>query len=164
MIMEDAHREEWKSRLLLSHTGEYALRAVIHLAEHADQGPLRVGDIADALDVPQNYLSKVLHVLARKRILRSTRGPQGGFILRRHADRLSLAEVVAPFDPIEDRCLLIRRQCSETDPCTAHHEWKQVAMRVRGFFRETTIGDLLRSAAEAGRAGRVLLGHDPYSP
>lgn len=143
---------------MLNQTAEYALRAVIHIAERDGEGPLRVGDIAESLAVPQNYLSKVLHVLARDGVLSSTRGPAGGFRLRRPAERLMLAQVISPFDPIEDRCLLMRRKCSDVHPCTAHHDWKNVAAQLRGFFRNTSIADLIRSAAEAGRPAHVLLG------
>jgi Rrf2 family protein len=143
---------------MLNQTAEYALRAVIHIAEHAGTGRLRVCVIATALDVPQNYLSKVLHALARAGVLTSTRGPAGGFRLRRPAGQLALAEVISPFDPIDDRCLLMRRTCSAADPCTAHHDWYDVASQLRAFFRTTSIADLIRSAAEAGRPAHVLLG------
>jgi Rrf2 family protein len=142
---------------VLNQTAEYALRAVIHLAEQPATTPIRVGDIAEALDVPQNYLSKVLHVLARDGILHSTRGPHGGFRLATPPDQLFLSQVVSPFDPIEDRCLLIRRQCSETEPCVAHHSWKDVAGRLRSFFRLTSVATLIDSARAAGRSSDSLL-------
>jgi Rrf2 family protein len=143
---------------MLNQTAEYALRAVIHLAERDAHEPVRVGDIAEALAVPQNYLSKVLHLLARDGLLTSMRGPAGGFALRRPAGQILLADVISPFDPIDDRCLLMRRKCSEIDPCTAHHEWKLVASQLRRFFRQTSVADLIRSASEAGRPAHVLLG------
>jgi Rrf2 family protein len=132
----------------LNQTAEYALRAVLYLAGHGATEPVPVADIARAIDVPQNYLSKVLHVLAREGVLASQRGPRGGFRLRLDADRLTLGRVIGPFDPIEDRCLLMRRTCSDRTPCLAHHEWHDVAQRVRRFFRETTVAALL---ADDGR-------------
>ena len=62
--------------MLLSQTSEYALRAVLYIAEC--DGPVSVGEIAEAVGVPQNYLSKTLHQLARAGVLRSARGPAGG--------------------------------------------------------------------------------------
>jgi DNA-binding IscR family transcriptional regulator len=57
--------------------------------------------------------------------------------------------VVEPFDPIsgERRCLLGRPQCSDANPCPAPHQWKSVSERVAEFFRERTVGDLLRGKA-----------------
>lgn len=131
---------------MLTRTAEYALRAVLHLAEAPDGTWVQVSSIAAALAAPQNYLSKVLNSLAREGILASARGPHGGFALARASGSLTLAEVIEPFDPIEDRCLLMRRRCSDATPCIAHQQWKQVALGIRAFFRQTTIADLLAGA------------------
>jgi Rrf2 family protein len=94
-----------------------------------------------------------MHVLARSGVLRSTRGPTGGFMLGRPAGEITLAEVIGDFDPLEDRCLLMRRRCSDTDSCIAHHQWKHVAVQLRSFFRDTTVEDLVRGAGESAPPG-----------
>jgi Rrf2 family protein len=143
---------------MLTNTAEYALRAVLYLASAEEGAPIRVESIADRLEVPRNYLSKVMHVLARSGTLKSLRGPHGGFSLARPATEITLAEVIDPFDPLEDRCLLMRRRCSDSDPCIAHHRWREVAMQMRAFFRTTTVDDLLRGARGSGGAHPVGLG------
>jgi Rrf2 family protein len=139
---------------MLTQTAEYALRAVLFVALHQGESPVRVDQISAALGIPRNYLSKVMHVLARTGVLRSSRGPRGGFVLALPAEEITLAEVIAPFDPLEDRCLLMRRHCSDQNPCIAHSHWREVAVRLRGFFRQTTVGDLVEApeAAELLRA------------
>jgi Rrf2 family protein len=136
---------------MLSQTADYALRAVLYIAERGDDGPVRVGEMARALRIPQNYLSKILHRLARSGVLASTRGKTGGFQLAVRPERLHLAAVVSPFDRIEQRrrCLLGRPQCTDHAACAAHGRWKQVADTVATFFRETTVADLSRGAAVA---------------
>jgi len=132
---------------MLSQTAEYALRTVLYLAT-TDQAELsNVSDIAERLDIPRNYLSKTLHQLARAGVLTSTRGKHGGFRLTKPPSKLSLAEVVAPFDgPTGARiCLLGRAACSDSDPCPAHGRWKSVSNEVSTFFRETKVSDLLAS-------------------
>jgi Rrf2 family iron-sulfur cluster assembly transcriptional regulator len=113
---------------------------------------VHVGDVAAALSTPRNYLSKILHVLARDGVLASMRGPGGGFRLAVEPGRLRLARVVGLFDPPPDRrrCVLGRPRCSDANPCGAHELWKDVANRVTTFFHETTIGDVLASAQVAG--------------
>jgi Rrf2 family protein len=132
---------------MLSQTAEYALRTVLFLGEHQDRALVRVGELAESLDIPQNYLSKTLHQLARAGVLASSRGKLGGFRLARPADRISLAEVVAPFHgPTATRsCLLGRAVCSDQSPCAAHARWKEVSERVSAFFGETTVAELLGS-------------------
>lgn len=131
---------------MLSQTAEHALRAVLHLADRAEEGPIPVERIADSLGIPRNYLSKTLHQLGRDGILASTRGPHGGFELNVPPGELTLYRVVRPFDDLEERrtCLLGRPQCSDRNPCPAHDRWKAVADRVAAFFRETTVATLLR--------------------
>lgn len=135
--------------VILSQTAVYAVKAVLHLADAGDEEPMRVDDIAEALDVPRNYLSKILHVLAREGVLMSTRGPRGGFRLARHPSELRLEEVIEHFDEIASSsgCLLGRARCSDEHPCAAHERWKNVSAAVRAFLRETTIEDLADSEA-----------------
>lgn len=133
--------------MILSDTAEYALRAVLYIAQHDDDGrPVRTEDVANALHVPRNYLSKILHVLARRGLLTSSRGPLGGFRLARNADRLELYRIIEPFDPIGPRreCLLGRPNCNDNNPCPAHERWKGISDAVTNLFRRTTVGDLLR--------------------
>src|SRR5262245_18871088 len=140
--------------MILSQTAEHALRAVLYVAHHADDGQVRVLDIASALRIPRNYLSKILHILARSGVLRSTRGKAGGFRLGRPAHQLSLWTVVQEFDriPEERRCLLGRPVCSDRGGCAAHKTWKRTADYVAKFFRDTTIADLLERGNPASKA------------
>lgn len=135
---------------MLSQTAEYALRAVLHLAQYGSERPVRVFEMAAELRIPRNYLSKILHQLARSGVLLSLRGKAGGFQLAIPADQLALSRVILPFDRIDERrrCLLGRPQCSDRHACAAHTRWKEVADRVAEFFRETTVADLIgREAA-----------------
>ena len=128
----------------ISGTSQYAIRAVVYVATHGTDAPVRVGPIAAALDMPQNYLSKTLHQLARAGVLRSVRGPRGGFQLAVPAGRLTLARVAAPFDEVGQRhCLLGRAQCGDRYPCAAHARWSEVSDSLQAFFGNTTIADLM---------------------
>jgi len=143
--------------VILSQTAVYALRATLCLASHDATGPVRVDDIAEQLGVPRNYLSKILHALARGGVLLSSRGPGGGFRLAKPAADLKLSEVVAHFDQVSEApsCLLGRPECSDHDPCSAHERWRGVSAAVSGFFRQTSIADLsVTRAPAATRAPR----------
>ena len=138
--------------MILSQTAIYALNAVMYLAEAGAGTPQRVDDIASALDVPRNYLSKILNGLARSGVLHSTRGPGGGFALAADPSGLSLADVIRPFDDIADdaSCLLRRERCNESSPCAAHARWKSVSSSVKTFMLNTTIQDMTGSGAGLG--------------
>ena len=134
---------------MISQTAEYALRAVLYLAQHGDARPVRVGEMAESLRIPRNYLSKILHQLTRHDVLVSLRGKAGGFRLAGSPDELPLSTIITPFDRVDERrrCLLGRPQCSDRTACAAHTRWKEVADTVAEFFRETTVAALLERGA-----------------
>ena len=139
--------------MLLPQTAEYALRAVIHIAacERLVPGALvRVPDIARAVDVPRNYLSKTLHQLARAGVLASSRGPAGGFRLAVPADALTFARIVGVFaeQPHGHRCLLGGGPCGTNPGCPVHASWKPVARRVTEYFATATIADALGTTGD----------------
>lgn len=132
---------------VLSHSADYALRAVLYLAARESNGLIPANEIAEALHVPQRYLGKVLNTLAHAGTLASTRGPRGGFRLTRPADQLTLADVIAPFDSVGEplQCLLHHRECSEPNPCAAHHDWQRIGTDLRNFFQRMTVAELLKN-------------------
>lgn len=130
---------------MLSQTVEYALRAVLHIAADHPRC-VRVNEIADAVDVPRNYLAKILGNLARVGVLESARGPTGGFRLGRDPADVRLSEVVAVFESAMARqCLRGHGRCGSSPACTAHARWAPIATAMDEFCAATTLADLLLS-------------------
>lgn len=104
--------------------------------------------------MPETYLRKLLHELARAGILTSVRGKGGGFRLAVPAERLTLLSIVSRFDRITEqrRCLLGRPECSDADPCPVHARWKAVAQQIATFFGTTTVADVADDAVPKGAA------------
>ncbi len=129
---------------MISRTSAYALEAALVIAR-AGETPVRAAQIADQLDLPANYLSKILHALARNGVLQSERGPSGGFRLGRSAGEVRINDILAEFEDVGEarRCLLGRGSCSDEDSCPMHRQWKSVSAPVFEFFRTTTLADLL---------------------
>ena len=130
---------------MFSGTSEYALNAVFQLARHYGTGPRPVGEIAQEIGVPANYLSKILHALARAGVLNSSRGKHGGFELGHPPGDISLLMVVSVFDSIDARrrCLLGRAQCSDDRACPVHARWGRIGEDIARFVRETTVEDVV---------------------
>lgn len=150
----------------LTSTAQQAIHAVMCIADCQDDGPVRVDEIAALIGCPRNYLSKTLYALTRAGVLRSERGPRGGFRLGADADQLTLAQVVAPFEPVgQRRCLVGRPTCGDANPCAAHKHWKKVAAPMDDFFKRTTVADLAggnpRASAETRRLLRTVRQSNP---
>jgi Rrf2 family protein len=133
---------------LISKTAEYGLRAVIFIAGGSGK-PLRANEIAQALGVPANYLSKILHALARASLLTSQRGPRGGFQLAVSPDEIHLAAIIEPLDPemLRQVCLLGNAECGGQEACAVHERWKRAREPLLAFFEETTVADVLDRAS-----------------
>ena len=134
----------------LSKTADHALRAVLYLAQHEDDGPLPAERIAEALGAPANYLSKTLHHLARAGVVQGFRGPRGGFTLAMPSEELSLARVIEAFDDHSKRdiCLMGDRPCNEREPCDVHHAWTNIVRNARGPLETNSVADLLAGRCE----------------
>jgi len=131
--------------VILSATSQHALRAIFSLAGGAVAPPVRASELAEAADVPPNYMGKILHQLVKAGILRSVRGKKGGFELAIPAEELSLLDVVSQFDDLglEGKCLFGRVECGQK-PCATHDKWGKVAHQVVDFFSSTKIADVLK--------------------
>lgn len=139
---------------LLSQTAEYALRAVVLLAE-VGGGPLTTHDIARRAEIPGGYLSKVLRRLSNTGILTAQRGVGGGFTLNRRPIEITALEVVEAVDggvPRIARCPLGRSD--HTTLCPLHRMIDQAASDVETALSTTTIEALI-----AGSGCRLSLEH-----
>ena len=130
---------------LLSQTAEHALRALLYLGQHPDRGYVSAQEIAEALGAPPNYLSKTLRVLTKRGVLRSVRGPHGGFALAMSTADITPAMVVDAVDDVSvpATCLLGNHPCDPDAPCAAHGRWSQLGRRVMEPLEGTSIADLL---------------------
>jgi Rrf2 family protein len=142
---------------MLSQTSEHAIRALLFLAQRPAGEAVPATRIAAALGAPANYLAKTLNALARKGLVAGTRGPAGGFRLRRAAEEITLAEVDASFGEARPAavCLLGDRPCDALAPCAAHARWTSVCDQLRAPLRATTIADLLDPQAVTLDAGAL---------
>jgi Rrf2 family transcriptional regulator, iron-sulfur cluster assembly transcription factor len=136
---------------MLSITSQYALRALSHLARQP--GEIVLGrDLAQSVDIPSNYLSKVLLTLRKAGLVDTIRGAGGGYRLNRPATGIYLIEVVELFEEVsrtKPSCFLGRtRPCSETRPCTAHSAWKGLQAAYLGFLVTTPLSEIAGSPGD----------------
>jgi Rrf2 family protein len=133
-----------ESILVFPQTTEYAVRAVAFIASCHDGSPVRVKDIARATHMPANYLAKTLNHLALAGLLRSVRGPRGGFTLALPAEEISLGRIAEIFSGPDGRqCLLGGGRCGQEAQCAVHKRWLPVATQAREFLNQTTISQLV---------------------
>jgi Rrf2 family protein len=136
---------------MLSATCKYGIRAVIFIAMKSDQ-KINTGlkEIAEKLKIPQPYLAKILQILARKKILHSSKGPHGGFYLMIPASKLTLIDMIDAIDGRNffDNCYVTGERCNFDKPdnglCVLHNDLRQEKVRLEQFFSSKTVEDLAR--------------------
>lgn len=130
---------------MISLTTEYALRAMIYLAQNIDSSPVPGHKIATQAAIPRKYLSTILGDLVRVGILNSVTGPGGGFSMTRKPKDIMLYEIFAPFEPMlgtRRACPFGNEECNDDDPCAGHDEWKKVNETYSKFLEQTSIYDI----------------------
>jgi Rrf2 family protein len=133
---------------MISPTAEYALRAVVAIAQaNGDAAPTR--GIAKVTKVPPGYLPKVLQMLGRAGLVESRRGLGGGFRLAKPATQLTVLEVVNAVDPIKriKKCPL-DLESHGANLCPLHKRLDEATEHIERSFANTTIAELL---AQPGR-------------
>jgi len=134
---------------MISQTAEYALRAVVALAQHPEK-PLTTVEIANATKVPEFYLSKVMHGLAKGEVVHSKRGVHGGYILSRPADQIQLLSVINAVDPITkiNSCPL-KLNAHAKNLCALHKRINQSIGLMEEVFKESTVQMILEEPSKS---------------
>ena len=129
--------------MVLSQTAKYGIRALLHLAKNRTR-PLLSKEIATDLNIPVFFLAKILQDLARYGLLRSYKGPRGGFELARPPDKIKLIEVVQAIEGVNfgKECLLTALPCSDKNPCDLHGRWAQIRKGILQMLHEETLEQL----------------------
>ena len=128
---------------MFSQTVEYALRAIVILCDEAPR-PRTSEQIAQVTLVPQAYLPKVMQSLIRAGLVKSQRGPKGGFSLTKAPEQLTVLEVINAVDPImriHDCPLGITGH--EGLLCPLHRRLDKTLEMVEDVFRQTTLAMIL---------------------
>jgi Rrf2 family protein len=128
---------------MLSQTAEYALRAIVYLADSADEAHT-ADEISQGTRVSVGYLAKIMQTLVKAKLVTSQRGLHGGFTLARDAKVLSVYDVVQAIDPIQ-RITVCPLQLEDhgADLCPLHRGLDNAMAAVEMAFKRMTIHQLL---------------------
>lgn len=128
---------------MLSQTGIYAIRAMSYLASERDEKPILGRIIAEEMQIPANFLSKILNRLVQAGFIRSVRGRNGGFVMAKTASEIHVREIVDLFMQLDDykNCLLGLNDCDGT--CGFHRRWRIIAEQMEKMLDEVAIDKIL---------------------
>lgn len=127
---------------MLSQTAIYALRAMGYLADQDASEPVLSSLIASEMEIPQNFLSKILNRLTQAGLIVAIRGRNGGVRLARPAEETKLYAIVNLFMTVDDykKCMLGLKQCDGS--CGLHLRWRIISEQFDKILNETTIDQI----------------------
>ncbi len=140
----------------LSTKSTYGLRAMVNLALQYEQGALSISDIAEKEDISVSYLEQLLNKLRRNSLVKSLRGPHGGYVLARRPCKITVGDIVkvleggtAPVYCTMNR-LGVKRSCRRSDICVAKGVWEKLAKAIDEVLDSVNLEDLAKQAKSAG--------------
>lgn len=136
----------------ISTKGEYGIRAMLELAQRYGQGYIQSSEIAAVRKIPENYLYQLLITLRKAGLIRSRRGPQGGHMLARTPERISLAETVialeGPLSPVTCTEEGAAEDCGFCGQCALRPVWQRVTAATQQILEETSFAELAQRERE----------------
>lgn len=131
----------------LSTKGRYAVMAMVDLATHSDGRPIALADVADRQEISLSYLEQLFGRLRRGQLVKSVRGPGGGYLLARGASDIRVADVIMAVDePIK------ATRCTPGSPsgchgkqkrCLTHDLWEELGNQIYLFLSSVSLEDVV---------------------
>jgi len=132
------------STMKLTTKGRYAVTAMLDLAIHFDRGSVTLSDVAQRQGISLSYLEQLFAQLRRKGLVRSVRGPGGGYALCGTPQSISVAQIIDAINEHIDATLCGgQMNCADEQPCLTHHLWDELSKQIRGFLENITLGNLV---------------------
>lgn len=132
----------------MSTKAQYAVRAMVNLNLHSDGAPVSLRDISLRESISLTYLEQLFVKLRRGQIVKSVRGPGGGYLLARPAREIQVDEII---DSVEESlvpvaCMDQKHGCVCHEQCVTHNVWQGLGERIRDFLASITLEELTREA------------------
>jgi Rrf2 family protein len=137
----------------VSTKGRYALRMLVDLAEHRDEGFIALKDIAKRQNVSKKYLEQIVPILNKTQILRTNRGFQGGYKLAVSPDKCTVGEILrltegtlSPLACIDDDNEI---RCDRSEMCTTLFVWQGLKKTISDYLDSITLQDIIDHQRES---------------
>jgi Rrf2 family transcriptional regulator, cysteine metabolism repressor len=144
----------------LSTKGKYGLEAMVDLAVHTSEGPISLKSISARQNLPENYLEQIFLVLRRSELVSSIRGAQGGYLLAKPAEKISVLEVLnaleGPLAPVS--CIIEGNSgtCARYARCASRTLWEKVKALLDTTASSITLGELVDKYRAANQADNQI--------
>jgi len=145
----------------LTAKGRYAVTAMLDLAVHHNEGPISLADISDRQGISLSYLEQLFAKLRRNELVKSVRGPGGGYQLSRDAAFIFVAQIVDSVDEKVDVTRFGRRaNCHHGEICLTHELWSDLSSQIHQFLSDIDLASIITKHEMRERAARQYVRRD----
>jgi Rrf2 family protein len=120
------------------------------LALHKDEGPVPLREISKRQDISEKYLEQLFLKLRRAGLIRSVRGPGGGYLLAKKASKINMYDILkaveGPLTPVFCTDNPPGRRCKRSKTCDMRKFWLELSRQILNCLEHQTLGDLCRRA------------------
>lgn len=131
--------------LKLSTKGQYGVRAMFEIAKGYPDSPVTIREISEMQEVSVAYLEQILNKLRKAGLVRSIKGPGGGYLLNKSPLQMSIASILNELEgPVAiTSCLDPDEGCVRIDSCVTHLLWKALGEQIEAFLNTITLNNLM---------------------
>lgn len=126
---------------------------MLELALHYGDAPLHIRDISKAQDIPERFLEQILLQIKRAGFLKSRKGPNGGYVLAKPPEKISVAEIIrvmdGPLAPIDCVSVTAREVCPRENFCGLRWLWKKNRDAIAEILEGTSLADVAETTRQA---------------
>ncbi|MBF0358891.1 MAG: Rrf2 family transcriptional regulator [Magnetococcales bacterium] len=137
----------------LTTRGRYAVTAMLDLSCYSAGEPVTLADISSRQVISLSYLEQLFAKLRRRGLVRSIRGPGGGYVLATHPSKISVAAIIRAVDePIKPTACdeEIETGCKKSTRCVTHHLWADMGNHIYNYLESVNLGGLVEESLANG--------------
>jgi Rrf2 family iron-sulfur cluster assembly transcriptional regulator len=128
----------------LTSKGRYAVTAMLDIALHQHSGAVSLADIASRQCISLSYLEQIFTRLRREKLVKSVRGPGGGYLISEDLAKISIQRIVrAMSEDLDARQCHGGEGCMQGEECLSHALWDDLSTMIEGFLSGISLGALL---------------------
>ncbi|HEY7773384.1 MAG TPA: Fe-S cluster assembly transcriptional regulator IscR [Marinagarivorans sp.] len=136
----------------LTTKGRYAVTAMLDLALFSTEGPVSLADISSRQDISLSYLEQLFSKLRQNDLVKSVRGPGGGYRLKHAQADIFVAQIIdAVNESVDATSCAGKGNCKQGEVCLTHYLWEDLSQQIHQFLSQISLADLVAKRHHAER-------------
>ena len=129
----------------LTTKGRFAVTAMLDIAIHESDHPVTLAAISSRQSISLSYLEQLFNRMRKKNLVKSVKGPGGGYVIAKSYDEISIKEIITSVDEkIDSTQCGGNENCHEGDRCITHDLWTSLNHKILNFLDSLTLDDLVK--------------------